>query len=55
MKLMNVSDGITKALDAYRLTHEKKHNFGFMHCWPIMKDHPKFFDMEKTATPKLGK
>ena len=32
-----------------------KKKIGFMHCWLIVKDHPKFFDMEKTATPKLGK
>jgi hypothetical protein len=51
----NDTDVITKALDAYRRTNEKKHNFGFMHCWPIVKDHPRFFDMEKIATPKLGK
>jgi hypothetical protein len=51
----NETDVITKALDAYRRTHEKKHNFGFMHRWPIVKDHPRFFDMERIATPKLGK
>ena len=33
----------------------KKHNFGFLHCWPIVKDHPTFFDMDKTSTPKVGK
>ena len=43
------------SLDAYRRTHEKKHNFGFMDCWPIVKDHPRFFDMDMIATPKLGK
>ena len=26
-----------------------------MHCWPMVKDHPRFFDMEWIATPKLGK
>ena len=51
----NETDVITKALYAYRRTHDKKHNFGIMHCWPIVKDHPRFFDMEKIATPKLGK
>jgi len=51
----NDADVITKALDAYRRTHKKKHNFGFMHCWSIVKDHPRFFDMERNPTPKLGK
>ena len=51
----NETDVITKALDAYRRTHNKKHNFGFMHCWPIVKEYPRFFDMEKITTPKLGK
>ena len=51
----NEADVITKAMDAYVRTHEKKHNFGFMHCWPIVKDHPRFFDTDMIATPKLGK
>jgi hypothetical protein len=51
----NETDVITKALDAYRRMHDKKHNFGFMHCWPIVKDHPRFFNMERIATFKLGK
>ena len=51
----NDTDVITKALDAYRTMHENKRNFGFMHCWPIVKDHPMFFDMERMTTPKLGK
>jgi hypothetical protein len=51
----NETDVITKALDAYRMTHDRTHNFGFMHCWPIVKDHPRFFDMERIATPKIGK
>ena len=51
----NETDVKFKALDAYRRPHDKKHNFGFMHCWPIVKDHPRFFDMEKIATPKLEK
>lgn len=51
----NEADVITKAMDAYRRTHEKKPNFGFMHCYPIVKDHPRFFDTDKIATPKLGK
>ena len=32
----NETDVITKALDAYRRTHDKKHNFGCMHCWLIV-------------------
>jgi hypothetical protein len=36
-------------------THDKKHNFGFMHCWLIVKDRPRVFDMERIATPKLKK
>ena len=51
----NETDMITKASDAYRRTQNKKHNFGFMHCWTIVKNHLRFFDMEKIATPKLGK
>ena len=51
----NESDVITKALDSYGHSHEKKHNFGFMHCWAIVKVYLKFFDMEKIATPKQGK
>jgi hypothetical protein len=51
----NESNVITNALDAYRMTHDKEHNFGFMHCWPIVKDRPRVFDMERIATPKLKK
>lgn len=35
--------------------HEKIYTFDFMHCWPIVKNHRKFFDIEKMATPKLRK
>ena len=51
----NEADVMTKAMDAFRRTHEKKHHFGFMHCYPIVKDHPRFFDTDMIATPKLGK
>ena len=50
----NKNDLITEALDVQRKTHvKKKHNFGFIHCWPIVKDHPKIFDIEKITTLNL--
>ena len=51
----NASDTSKRAHELYRIKHAKGFDFGFEHCWILLKDHSKWADgwtQLKPPTPK---
>jgi hypothetical protein len=51
----NTSDTLKRAHELYRIKHAKGFDFGFEHCWILLKDHPKWADrwiQVRPPTPK---
>jgi hypothetical protein len=40
----NASDTLKRARELYRIKHAKGFDFGFEHCWILLKNHPKWAD-----------
>jgi hypothetical protein len=51
----NASDTLKKAHELYRIMHAKGFEFGFEHCWNLLKDHPKWADGWTQVRPSIPK